>query len=41
MDAIGRTPEAFAALDRLMGATDGFVAAWGEADPAMFRLSAR
>src|SRR5262249_54345654 len=27
--------EVFAALDHLIGAADGFVAAWGEASPAM------
>jgi hypothetical protein len=35
MDAADSTAEVFAALDRLIGATDGFVAVWGEADPAM------
>jgi hypothetical protein len=35
MDTPDSTAEVFAALDRLIRATDGFVAAWGEADPAM------
>jgi hypothetical protein len=35
MDAADSTAEVFAAIDRLINATDGFVAAWGEADPAM------
>lgn len=34
MDTADSTAEVFAALDRLIDATDGFVAAWGEADPA-------
>lgn len=35
MDIVDRTAEIFAALDRLIKATDSFVAAWGETDPAM------
>jgi hypothetical protein len=35
MHTADSTAEVFAALDRLIDATDGFVAVWGEADPAM------
>jgi len=35
MEAADSTAELFAALDRLIDATGGFVSAWGQADPAM------
>jgi hypothetical protein len=35
MEAAESTAEVFVALDRLIDATDGFVAAWGKSDPEM------
>jgi hypothetical protein len=35
MAAADDTAEVFAALDRLIKVSEGFVAAWGEADPAL------
>jgi hypothetical protein len=37
MEETDTTAEVFAALDRLIAATSGFVTAWGDPDPALLR----